>query len=206
MAFIVFEGLDGAGKSTLIKGLAEVLRSKGKTVTVTREPGGTQLGEEIRHWLLEDGPRAPLPRAELFLYEADRAQHVEQVIRPALKRGDWVLCDRFTSSTLAFQCGGRGLDEDMVNSLNEMATGGLHPDLFVFLQVSVEVSEQRRSNRQKLDRFEQEKADFHTRVLDQYLSQVAKAPESWLVLNGEAGKPKELGQQLVEALEARQWL
>lgn len=206
MAFIVFEGLDGAGKSTLIKGLADAIRAKGKAVTITREPGGTPLGEEIRRWLLEDGPRAPVSRAELLLYEADRAQHVDQVIKPALARGDWVLCDRYTSSTLAFQCGGRGLDEKTVTALNEIATAGLNPDLFVFLKVSVEVSEQRRANRQNPDRFEQEKSEFHRRVYDHYMSQVERAPSHWLVLNGEADRPREISQKLVEHLEAKKWL
>lgn len=206
MAFIVFEGLDGAGKSTLIKGLADAIKARGKSVLVTREPGGTPLGEAIRHWLLEDGPQAPVARSELLLYEADRAQHVEQVIRPALKRGDWVLCDRYTSSTLAFQCGGRGLPEATVEALNEIATDGLRPDLFVLLKVSVEVSEQRRSNRQNPDRFEQEKADFHLKVFNHYMSQVQRHPDRWLVLNGEVGRPKEIGAELLSYLETKKWL
>lgn len=206
MAFIVFEGLDGSGKSTLIKGLTEQIKARGKAVQVTREPGGTPLGEEIRRWLLEDGPRAPVARAELLLYEADRAQHVDQVIRPALDRGDWVLCDRYTSSTLAFQCGGRGLPEEPVEILNTLATGGLEPDLFVLLKVSVAVSEQRRANRQNIDRFEQEQSDFHQRVYDHYHSQVKRNPSKWLVLDGESAKSKDIGVELLKHLEARQWL
>jgi len=206
MPFLVFEGLDGSGKSTLIKTLAQELERRGKSVLVTREPGGTPLGEEIRRWLLDHGPKAPTPRTELLLYEAARAQHVDQVITPALAENKWVLCDRFTGSSLAFQCGGRGLPEETVKPLNDFATDGLEPELTVLLDVSVQTSEARRSNRSAVDRFEAEKAEFHGRVRDQYLAQVRSAPGKFVVLNGEKQTPQQsLGQVLAE-LEKRRWL
>lgn len=200
MPFIVFEGLDGSGKSTLIQGLASELKRRGRSVVLTREPGGTPLGEEIRKLLLEDGPRAPVPRAELLLYQAGRAQHVDQVIRPALQKGEWVICDRFTASSLAFQCGGRGIDEQQVEWLNEYATHGVKPDLTVLLKVTVTTSEKRRSGRDVVDRFEQEKSDFHQRVFDHYQSQVKRDSKNWLVIDGENRTPLELRQNLVEHL------
>ncbi|MGE0761761.1 MAG: dTMP kinase [Bdellovibrionales bacterium] len=206
MPFVVFEGLDGSGKSTLIKGLADQLKSQGKTVVLTREPGGTPLGEEIRKLLLEDGPRAPVPRAELLLYQAGRAQHVDQVIAPALEKGQWVICDRFTASSLAFQCGGRGLDEQEVRNLNQYAINGVTPDLTVLLKVSVDTAEKRRSQRAHVDRFEQEKSEFHQRVYEHYLSQVKTEPQKWLVVDGEAATPKILLEQLLADLKKRGWV
>lgn len=206
MPFVVFEGLDGSGKSTLIKGLADELTLRHKNVVLTREPGGTALGDEIRKLLLESGPCAPVPRAELLLYQAGRAQHVEQVIQPALKRGDWVICDRFTASSLAFQCGGRGIDEAEVEKLNHYATGGLKPDLSVLLQVSVATSEKRRSTRTNIDRFELEKSEFHQRVFEHYLKQVKASPSDWMVIDGEGRSPKVLLEELLKQLEQRRWL
>lgn len=206
MPLLVFEGLDGSGKSTLIKALAQELERRGQSVLTTREPGGTPLGEEIRKWLLAVGPLAPTARAELLLYEAARAQHVDQVIGPALESGRWVLCDRYTSSSLAFQCGGRGLPEAQVESLNHFATAGRAAELTVLLEVSVTLSEARRAKRTDIDRFELEKADFHTRVRDHYLKQARAAPERWLVLEGEGQTPPELVQRVIKELEKRQWL
>ena len=206
MPFVVFEGLDGSGKSTLIKGLAEHLKQQGQTVVLTREPGGTALGEEVRKLLLEDGPRAPVPRAELLLYQAARAQHVDQVIAPALAQKQWVICDRFTASSLAFQCGGRGLNEKEVRGLNDYAINGVTPDLTVLLNVSVMTAEKRRSQRAHVDRFEQEKSEFHQRVHEHYLSQVKAEPNKWLVVDGESGPPKVLLEQLISDLKKRGWM
>ncbi len=180
MAFLVFEGLDGSGKSTLISGLERELVSRQINSVVTREPGGTELGEEIRQLLLRTDAQAPVPRAELFLYQAGRAQHVDLVIRPALARGDWVLCDRFYASTSAFQCGGRGLDRAQVDPLNRLAVGGCEPQLTVLLDLSVEESARRRAHREQssgvqADRFEREKLAFHQRVRDFYLQLAAEA-------------------------------
>ena len=206
MPFLVFEGLDGSGKSTLIKALAQELTSRRKDVLMTREPGGTPLGEEIRRLLLTPGPSAPGPRAELLLYEAARAQHVDQLIRPALELKKWVLCDRFTASTLAFQCGGRFLAENEVGLLNGFATHGLEPDLTVLLDVSVRTSESRRLGRTVVDRFEMEQEEFHSRVRDHYLAQVKAKSQMWLVLDAEEASPKALLESLLTGLEKRKWL
>ena len=137
---ITFEGSEGAGKSTQIQKLAEHLRAAGKTVLLTREPGGTPFGEEARN-ILKHAPYGDslADETELLLFIAARAQLVREVIRPALARGDVVLCDRFTDSTLAYQGAGRGMDVDMIRRLNDFATGGLNPDRTFFLDVPVEV-------------------------------------------------------------------
>ena len=143
MAFIAFEGLDGTGKSTLIRGLAGQLQSRRLSVVLTREPGGTELGEEIRSLLLRTQGETPSERCEWLLYEALRAQHVDMKIRPALHRGDWVLCDRYSASTLAFQSGGRGLGEEAVRWLSQQVTGDCLPDLWVLLDLSAQEASQR---------------------------------------------------------------
>jgi dTMP kinase len=206
MAFLVFEGLDGSGKSTLIKKLHQLLKDRGLPSVLTHEPGGTSFAEEVRELILKTEGEPPVPMAELLLYQASRAQHVEQLIRPSLSQKKWVLCDRYYGSTLAFQCGGRGLDRNMVDGLNRLATGGLDPDLWVLLDLSLEESERRLQNREgKSDRMDQEKADFHRRVRDYYLSLANAEPEKWLVLNAEAS-PKELLSALELALKERSWL
>jgi len=211
MAFLVFEGLDGSGKSTLIQRLSAHLRSIQKSVTLTHEPGGTPLAEDIRHLILRTEGEAPVPRAELLLYQASRAQHVDTVIKPLLKHEDsWILCDRFTGSTLAFQCGGRGLDRTDVDRLNKYATDGVKPDLWVLLDLSLEESLRRRQSREDSggkdeDRLEKEKSTFHENVRSYYL-QLAKAEaENWLVLNAEQTQD-ELFENLLSALRERKWL
>ena len=138
MAFIVFEGIDGSGKSTLIGSLVERLKEKELRYKLTREPGGTPLAEEIREMLLRTEGESPIPRSELLLYQAARAQHVEAVIRPSLGRKEWVLCDRYTSSTLAFQAGGREINEEQIVWLNDYATDKCYPDLWVLLDLPVD--------------------------------------------------------------------
>lgn len=184
MPLVVFEGIDGAGKSTLMKRLQQEAQNKGRTTYMTREPGGTDLGERIRQLLLTKDQEAPTPWTELFLYEAGRRQHVDLVIKPRLAKQELILCDRFTDSSLAFQCGGRGLDRAMVEQLNNLATDSLTPDLVVLVDVSVEEGEKRRSNREQ-DRFESEAVDFHTRVQN-YYRMLAKenTSKNWLVLDG----------------------
>lgn len=182
MAFIVFEGLDGAGKSTLINKLAEHLEESSHEVVLTREPGGTELGDEIRTLLLKVDGEDPTALAELLLYEAGRAQHVEIKIKPALKRGAWVLCDRFAASSVAFQSGGRQLSKELIQKLNHIATDGLSPDVVVLLDLTVEEAKRRMEGRD-LDRFELEKQDFHNRVRESYLTQAKDQPEKWLVLD-----------------------
>ncbi|GIL16461.1 MAG: thymidylate kinase [Oligoflexia bacterium] len=210
MPFIVFEGLDGSGKSSLMSAFERELQSKGLKTIRTREPGGTPLGDEIREMILRrDGP-APTPRTELLLYEASRAQHVDQVIRPHLEKNDWVLCDRFSASSVAFQAGGRAISEDWVEKLNDFATDGLKPELTVLLDLSVGESRRRRNNREsqggeKEDRIESEADSFHERVRQAFLRQAQQDPKHWLVLNAGA-TPEELLKQLNEHVRSLKWL
>lgn len=210
MAFLVFEGLDGSGKTSLIQGLADQLKVQGRSWITTREPGGTPLAEEIRHLLLRTENETPVPMTEVLLYEASRAQHVAKVIAPALAQKKWVLCDRFTASTVAFQCGGRGLDRKVIDQLNSIATIGVVPDLFVLLDLTVEESERRREGRKQAtgvddDRFEREAKDFHERVRQSYLAQAKENPKQWIVLNSSLPK-EELLLALLKELKGRQWL
>ncbi len=210
MAFVVFEGLDGAGKSTLIRGLESHLQTLGLPSVVTREPGGTPLGEEIRTQLLRIEGDTPVPRAELLLYQAARAQHVDRVIRPQLAQGVWVLCDRFTESTIAFQVGGRSMNEAAVKWLNHYATDGVCADLVVLLDIPVENSLERTSKReqesgQTKDRFEREAQLFHQKVRNNYLDQSKAEPKRWLVLDGRSASDILLAQ-LILNLEKKGWL
>ena len=204
MKLIVFEGLDGAGKSTLIEALKTHLEKNRQSVVVTREPGGTVLGEELRHVLLNPKSEAPTPRAELLLYEAIRAQHVERVILPALKSKKWVLCDRFVASSIAFQAGGRSITKEKVEELNEFATEGLKPDLTVLLDLSTQEAQSRMAARD-LDRFESEKKDFHERVRASYLEQARENREPWLVLDAKQSR-EELFVKLRSYFEEKKWL
>jgi dTMP kinase len=199
MAFIVFEGLDGAGKSTLIELLKQHLKNNHTPLVLTREPGGTELGDEIRQLLLRTKGETPVSRAELFLYQAGRAQHVEKVIRPSLAKNIWVLCDRYYASTVAFQCGGRELDRKMVNQLNMMAIDGVEPDLWVLLDLTTEEAAKRMQGRE-LDRFESENRDFHERVRKTYLDLAKEDPKKWLVLDASVTSDK-LFQTLILRLQ-----
>ncbi|RME14456.1 MAG: dTMP kinase [Bdellovibrio sp.] len=210
MKFLAFEGIDASGKSTLIQNLSKTLENLHISYIQTREPGGTLLGDELRQFLLRKEGEAPCPRAEVLLYQVIRAQHVEKKIGPHLKQGDWVLCDRFTASSLAFQSGGRGISEEDIKWLNHFSTGGLQPDLWVLLDLPVEAAFQRLSKRQKTlgqepDRFESEKTDFHQRVRASYLKQAHEEPEKWLVLDA-LKSPEQLHQELVHFLKEKQWL
>lgn len=206
MAFLAFEGMDGAGKSSLISLLEKELQNRGLRFVKTREPGGTPLAEEIRQMLLKKTGDTPTPRAELLLYEAGRAQHVDQVIKPALKAGHWVLCDRFAASSLAFQCGGRGLPRDMVDTFNVFATDGVMPDLNILLDVPVETGLDRMNLRKELDRFESEKKDFHERVRRFYLSEAERDPSVWHVIDSSQGTPQDSFKHLLELLKEKKWL
>ena len=169
--FIVLDGLDGCGKSTQLQHLCNWLPRSGllpgdAAVVSTREPGGTALGLAIRELLLQTGrDQAPCPTAELLLYAADRAQHVDTLIRPALMRGDWVISDRFSGSTLAYQGFGRGLDQQLIRQLEQIATGGLQPDLTLWLPLPLEESIRRRRGESN-DRIEAEGQLFLKRVMD----------------------------------------
>lgn len=210
MPFVVFEGLDGSGKSSLMTALEAELNSKKLGVLRTREPGGTALGDEIRNMILRREGPSPTARTELLLYEASRSQHVDQVIRPALKKDLWVVCDRFSASSVAFQAGGREISEEWVERLNEFATDGLRPDLTVLLDLSVEESRRRRTKREassgeKEDRIESEADSFHERVRKSFLSQAERDSQRWLVLDA-AEKPEALLQKLLEHLRSLKWL
>lgn len=208
MAFIVFEGLDGSGKTTQIYKLADYLREKKEAVAITREPGGTALGEELREILLRIDDEVPVPRCELLIYEASRAQHVDRVIQPALERGEWVLCDRFAASSVAFQAGGRGLRREQIDWLNAFATNNLKPDLTILIDVPTEESEKRKGQRslelgKEQDRFEIEKQEFHERVRQSYLEQ-ARTLEDWLVLDGRLSVD-EIFSQIKSEIAKRSW-
>ncbi len=180
--FITFEGLDGCGKSTQTERLAEVLRREGIDVVVTREPGGTPIGERIRSILLDSATSGLAPMAELALMFSARVQHLEQVILPALHAGKWVLCDRFTDSSEAYQGGGRKLGSEAVLALHRVLCGNIQPDFTVLMdsEVSASVARARRRNLAKVataadgeadeNRFEQENRAFFTRVHDAYLA------------------------------------
>jgi dTMP kinase len=175
---ITFEGVEGAGKTTLAQHLADWLRAQGVSVRLTREPGGSPLGEHLRPLLLH----APLDAwAELFLFLADRRQHTLQVILPALEQGAWVLCDRYADSTLVYQGYGRGLDTELIRRLNALATGDLTPDLTVLIDLPVEDALARAN---APNRFEAETLAFHTRIREGYRQLARAEPRRFLVLDG----------------------
>ncbi len=173
--FITFEGIEGSGKSTQIALLAEYVAGQGKAVTLTREPGGTKIGDQIRKILLDPANRALTPRAELLLYAAARAQHLEELVLPDLEAGKIVLCDRFSDATLAYQGYGRGLDVDMIHALDRAATAGLRPHLTILLDIDAAAGLARargRNSSRGLEseaRFENEEIAFHERVRQGYL-------------------------------------
>jgi len=189
--FITFEGPEGSGKSTHIRLLADYLRGRGLDVACTREPGGTPTGEAIRGLLQHNGSgEAPVPRAEVLLFLASRAQHIERLIRPALVQGVWVLCDRFEDSTFAYQGYGRGFDLKELHAANAFATCGLKPDLTLLLDVSPETSRLRLSSRQAQtstgpDRIECESQDFHVRLRNGFLDMARLEPDRFVVLDTE---------------------
>ena len=186
--FVVLEGIDGCGKTTQLQALRDWLHFSGlmppsARLIATREPGGTALGLALRQLLLHPPATVqPAPTAELLLYAADRAQHVAEVIRPALDRGDWVLCDRFAGSTAAYQGYGRGLNLEMIRALEYIATGGLQPDLTLWLDVSLAESCRRRGG-QPADRIEGEGAEFLARVEDGFLELAMQ--RDWACVNAD---------------------
>lgn len=181
--FITMEGGEGVGKTTNIQFVAEQLRSRGITFVQTREPGGTPLAEDIRQMLLSPRTEKVAPAAELLLVFAARAQHLAEVIEPALQRGEWVLCDRFTDATYAYQGGGRQLSQTMISQLEQLVHGHLQPDLTLLLDVSVDIGLARASQRGELDRFEQEKQEFFQRVRQAYLDRAKLAPQRFCVID-----------------------
>ncbi|QBQ55415.1 dTMP kinase [Nitrosococcus wardiae] len=206
--FISVEGIEGAGKSTQLKFIQQLLESTGKVVTVTREPGGTELGEQIRTLLLTPRPGGMSADAELLLIFAARVEHVRQVISPALAGGKWVLCDRFTGASYAYQGGGRGLPLSRIAALENWALGHLRPDLTLLLDVPVKVGLQRAANRhQQPDRFEQEQVEFFEHVRETYLSLAKKRVDEYRLINASLplAEVQETIQQVIMAfVEANQ--
>lgn len=187
--FITFEGIEGSGKSSQLTLLTEHLRSNHRAVTLTREPGGTPIGDQVRKILLDPGNKALDPSAELLLYAASRAQHLQEVIRPALESGAIVLCDRFSDATIAYQGYGRGLDLTMIHVLDRLVTAGMRPDLTIVLDVEAAVGLARahaRNNLQGLEaeaRFENEALTFHERVRQGYLALAREAPDRMKIVD-----------------------
>ena len=210
--FVTFEGLDGSGKSTQIARLARTLRARGASVAITREPGGTATGERIREVILHSGTSGLSPQAEMALMFASRAQHIHEVILPALAEGRIVLCDRFTDSTEAYQGGGRKLGSKAVLQLHELLCGNLQPDLTILLdnEVGVTVERARRRNRhhkQKRpekdeNRFEQESRAFFGRVRQAYLAIAAREPQRVHVVDAR-GTPGETHAAIMELLKKK---
>ncbi len=178
--FITLEGIDGAGKSTHLSFIAERVRAMGQQVVVTREPGGTPLGEMLRDLVLSQKMHV---ETETLIMFASRREHIDKIIIPALEKGIWVLSDRFTDATYAYQGGGRGIAHERLQALENWVQSGLQPDLTLLFDVPLEISRERLSNSMSLDRFEQEKQDFFARVRLAYLERAAAYPQRIKVVN-----------------------
>ncbi|HKX12195.1 MAG TPA: dTMP kinase [bacterium] len=209
--FITFEGGEGSGKTTQIQMLAAALNARGLSVLATREPGGTETGKEIRRILLDEKNGHLAPLTELMLYAADRAQHVAETIRPALSQGKIVLCDRFTDATVAYQGFGRGLDLKLIQTLNELATQRLKPDLTFLLDLPVAIGLKRAKSRLEATgksegRFEAEAEAFHEKIRQAYL-QLAKAePKRFILLHADDeidGLHRQILAHILAVAEAR---
>ena len=181
--FITFEGIDGAGKSSHVEWLASFLRDKGQIVHVTREPGGTELGEKLRELLLHTPMHL---ETETLLMFAARREHLATLIEPALAGGEWVVCDRFSDATYAYQGGGRGLDRAKLQQLEHWVHGHLQPDLTLLFDLPLDVARERIALASRvLDRFEQERADFHERVRQAYLERAHSSPARIRVIDAQ---------------------
>ena len=178
--FITLEGIDGAGKSTHLAFIAERLRGLGHQVIVTREPGGTPLGEMLRDLVLSQKMHV---ETETLIMFASRREHIDKVIVPALEKGIWVLSDRFTDATFAYQGGGRGIARERLQALENWVQSGLQPDLTLLFDVPLEISRERLSHNVSLDRFEEEKQDFFARVRQAYLDRAAEYRQRVRVIN-----------------------
>src|SRR5262245_18961982 len=205
--FITFEGGDGSGKTTQLKVLENYLRARGKPCLSTREPGGTSLGQLIRQVLLEVGTQSIMSPTELFLYLADRAQHIHEVIIPALEQGKIVLGDRHTDSTLAYQGYGRGIDLGLLQSLNDISSQGIKPDITLLFDCPAEIGLSRTARRQSHtasgrneDRFEREKIEFHERVRAGFLELARAEPNRFRIIDA-ARSAKEVGQEIKKIID-----
>ena len=188
--FITLEGMDGAGKSTHIPSIIQLLESRGLEVVSTREPGGTPLSEKLRELLLNE---AMHPETETLLMFAARREHIATVIEPALARGAWVLSDRFTDATYAYQCGGRGVSAEKVIALEQWVQGDLQPDATLLFDVPVEVSVSRLASARMPDKFERESAEFFTKIRNAYLQRASENPARFRLINS---------NQALEAVQA----
>jgi len=213
MSFITFEGVEGCGKTTQIRMLADALKQAGKEVLLTREPGGCPISDKIRAILLDAGNSEMTPKAELLLYAAARAQHIAEVIRPALKSGAIVLCDRFTDATVAYQGFGRGLDQKLIKELNETATADCRPDLTILIDCPVETGLERamarieagtaaNSSHLREERFERESIEFHQKVRTGYQNIAATAADRVILIDGR-GSVEAIAADIFTAVSAR---
>lgn len=195
--FITFEGIDGAGKSTQIEVVANALRGRGLPIVITREPGGTQLGEALREVILHQ----PMTVAtETLLMFAARAEHLERVIHPALQAGTWVLCDRFTDATYAYQSGGRGMSAERIAELEQWVHPDLQPDLTLLFDVPPDIAAARLARARSADRFEAEQVDFFGKVRRAYLDRAAGQPQRFIVIDGT--QPADvIGARLTELMQ-----
>ena len=200
--FITIEGGEGDGKSTMMDRVADWITGSGQRVVRTREPGGTELAEKLRDILLDRNNIALSGRAELLLLFAARAQHLEELIRPTLARGDWILCDRFTDATWAYQGGGRGLPRREIEALEQLVHGDLQPDLTLLLDLPVEQGLTRAARRSEADRFEQESAYFFEQVRKAYLERAAASPKRFAVIDA-SGDVEEVWSRIETMLRQR---
>jgi dTMP kinase len=198
--FITLEGMDGAGKSTQLQWIEKVLLEKGKTVIVTREPGGTPLGEKLRELLL-DAAQSMHPETEALLMFAARREHLDKVIFPTLERGDWVISDRFTDASFAYQGGGRGMSSGKLDDLEAWVHAGFQPDLTLYFDVPVEVGRQRVSASKSPDRFENERDEFFQEVRAAYLERARKFPSRIHVIDASV-PPDEVAKSVASFLSS----
>ena len=200
--FLTIEGVDGAGKSTQVPRVEEHLRRVGMRTLVTREPGGTQLGEALRELLLDPRSAGMAPVAELLIMFAARAEHLDKVIAPALADGVWVLCERFTDATFAYQGGGRDIDPVRIEALEESVQGELRPDLVLVLDVPIAIGLQRMAQRRAADRFERENIEFFRRVQAIYLERAHACPARYAVIDADADE-ETVARRLIREISER---
>jgi dTMP kinase len=200
--FISLEGIEGVGKSTQLKFIAGYLQQAGISLTVTREPGGTEVAEAIRALVLQSdfAPETIIPETELLLFFAARAQHIHYVIKPALQRGDWVLCDRFTETSYAYQGGGRGIDLAFIRSLQLWVQQDLKVDAVLLLDAPVDIALRRTHHRKTVDRIEAEKHDFFSRARASYLERAKQMPDCYHVIDA-SRSVKDVQKQIKQVLD-----